>query len=67
MAKVQQWLGHANISTTRIYDTGGTGAACVQRTRRPSRFATEEIPPATQVRVGQYAYSQKIISLGRWR
>ena len=24
IAKVQEWLGHANISTTRIYDTAKT-------------------------------------------
>ena len=33
IAKVQEWLGHANISTTRIYDTARDGP----RTVRPSR------------------------------
>ena len=25
IAKVQEWLGHANISTTRLYTAGNTG------------------------------------------
>ena len=37
IAKVQEWLGHANIATTRITIDGQPG----QRTVRPSRSVTE--------------------------
>jgi len=37
IAKVQEWLGHANISTTRIYDHRKTRP----EDSRPSRLATE--------------------------
>jgi len=30
IAKVQEWLGHANVSTTRVYDHRKTRFASVQ-------------------------------------
>jgi integrase len=38
IAKVHEWLGHANIAATRIYDRRKSSA----RTRRRLRSATEE-------------------------
>lgn len=33
IAKVQEWLGHANIATTRIYDHRKTGRRIARRSR----------------------------------
>ena len=33
IAKVQEWLGHANIATTRIYDHRKPGRKTVRRSR----------------------------------
>ena len=35
IAKVQEWLGHANIATTRIYDHRRTGRRIARRLRSP--------------------------------
>lgn len=37
ITKVQAWLGHANISTTKLYDQRDSRA----EVRRPSRFITD--------------------------
>lgn len=39
IAKIQAWLGHANISTPRIYAADNSA----QKTLRLSRFATEPL------------------------
>jgi integrase/recombinase XerD len=39
IAKVQEWLGHANIATTRIYDERRRGRRVEVRTKGPGPFA----------------------------
>ena len=36
IAKVQEWLGHANIATTRIYDRRARGPRTARRSRSPT-------------------------------
>jgi site-specific recombinase XerD len=41
LAYVQEWLGHANVATTRLYDDD----VHALRIHPPSRSATEQAPP----------------------
>jgi hypothetical protein len=57
IAKVQEWLGHANIATTRLYDRRTAPISFRPTTGSPSFFMITKVRPAYSGRRGEHGRS----------